>query len=323
MKTTHRSIGSLSLAALFAMLTIASLATPPAAAAQAGDVRLNRSIVTLEGGAPVFGLFTGNFSLANARALARSGLDFVLIDMEHSPFDMETLQLFLLGMTDKQAIAQQGHAQMATTPLVRLPANGRNDPEWMVKQILDMGAFGIMFPYVENAAEAERAVRAMRYPQPRGSEILEPLGVRGSSPAIASWFWGVPDYTQRADVWPHNPRGELLAVLQIESADGVRNAEAIMTVPGVSAIFMGPADLAMSMGLPGNHPEVQAAIDQVLALCLRHDVPCGITTSAGDVARRLQQGFRFPSVGYWGDAGIGGGTAEALRIAREVSGRVD
>jgi 4-hydroxy-2-oxoheptanedioate aldolase len=311
------------LTALFSLLTLVGLATAPVALAQGGDVRLNRSIETLERNLPVFGLFTGNFSLANARALARSGLDYILIDMEHAPFDMETLQLFLLGMTDKQAVAEQGHPQMSTTPIVRLPANGRNDPEWMVKQILDMGAFGIMFPYVENAAEAERAVRAMRYPQPRGSQLMEPRGLRGSSPAIASWFWGVPDYTQRADVWPHNPRGELLAVLQIESAAGVRNAEAIMTVPGVGAIFIGPADLAMSMGLPGNHAEVQAAIDQVLALCLRHGVPCGITTNAGDVARRLEQGFRFPTVGYWGDAGIGGGTAEALRVAREASGRSD
>jgi 4-hydroxy-2-oxoheptanedioate aldolase len=310
-------------AALFPLLALAGTLTAPAAFAQGTDVRLNRTIETLESNMPVFGLFTANFSLANARALARSGLDYILIDMEHSPYDMETLQLFLLGMTDKQAIARQGNAQMSTTPIVRLPANGRNDPEWMVKQILDVGAFGIMFPYIENAAEAQRAVRAMRYPQPRGSQLMEPRGLRGSSPGIASWFWGVPDYSQRADVWPHNPGGELLAVLQIESAEGVRNAEAIMTVPGVSAIFIGPADLALSMGLPGSHAEVQGAIDSVLALCLRHSVPCGITTNAGDVARRLEQGFRFPTVGYWGDAGIGGGTAEALRVAREAAGRVN
>jgi 4-hydroxy-2-oxoheptanedioate aldolase len=77
------------------------------------------------------------------------------------------------------------------------------------------------------------------------------------------------------------------------------------------------------MGLPGNSPEVQGAIDSVLALCLRHNVPCGITTNASDVARRLAQGFRFPTVGYWGDAGIGGGVAEALRVAREAAGRND
>ncbi len=313
---------------LLSLLVIIALGTAPAASAQigtpaSGDVRLNRSIQTLEQGGSVFGLFTANLSLSNAQALSRSGLDYILIDMEHSPFDMETLRTFLLGLTDRQAIAEQGHTQMRTTPIVRLPANGRNDPQWMVKQILDMGAFGVMFPYVETREQAMRAVQSMRYPQPQGSAIMEPLGQRGSSPAISSWYWGVSDYVQRADVWPHNPRGELLAVLQIESAEGVRNAEAIVSTPGVGAIFVGPADLAMSMGLPGNDPQVQAAIDSVLALCLQYDVPCGITTSASNVAARLEQGFRFPTVGYWGDAGISGGTAEALEIARQAAGRVD
>lgn len=306
---------ALSLACLLGLAGTAAIAQE--------DVRLNRSIETLSKGEPVFGLFSGDFSLANARALARSNLDYVLIDMEHTAFNMETLQQFLLGMTDAQRIAEQGHTQMRTTPIVRLPANGRNDPEWMVKQILDIGAFGIMFPYVENAEQARRAVSAMRYPQPRGSEIMEPVGVRGSSPGVATWFWGVPDYTQRADTWPLNERGELLTVLQIESAEGVRNAEAIMTTPGVGAIFVGPADLSMNMGLPGNHPEVQEAIASVVALCKQHNVPCGITTNAGDIVQRLEQGFLMPTVGYWGDAGISGSTEATLRIAREAAGRSD
>ena len=212
------------LSALFSVLTVAGLAATPVLAQD--DVRLNRSIQTLENGDPVFGLFTGNFSLANARALARSNLDYILIDMEHTAHDMETLQEFLLGMTDKLAIVRQGNAQMRTTPIVRLPANGRNDPEWLGKQILDIGAFGIMFPYVETGEEALRAVKAMRYPQPRGSEIAEPAGMRGSSPGVAAWYWGAADYVQRADTWPLNPQGELLAVMQIESVAGVENAEA-------------------------------------------------------------------------------------------------
>ncbi|MBU2099176.1 MAG: aldolase [Gammaproteobacteria bacterium] len=309
------------LSALFTVLTVAGLASAPAMAQD--NVRLNRSIETLEKGDPIFGLFTGNFSLANARALARSNLDYILIDMEHTAFSMETLQEFLLGMTDKAAVASQGHAQMRTTPIVRLPANGRNDPEWLVKQILDIGAFGVMFPYVETAEQAERAVAAMRYPQPRGSEIAEPTGVRGSSPGVASWYWGAADYTQRADVWPLNPRGELISFIQIESALGVQNAEAIMTTPGVSAVFIGPADLSMNMGLPGNHPEVQAAIDSVIALCVEHSVPCGITTNANDITTRLDQGIMAPTVGYWGDAGISGSTEANLRTARAHAGRTD
>lgn len=310
-----------SLSALVAAITISGVVSLPAQAQD--DLHINRSIETLAKGDPIFGLFTANFSVANARGLARSGLDYILIDMEHTPFNGETLQEFLLALTDKMAVARQGNTQMRTTPIVRLPANGRNDSEWMVKQILDVGAFGIMFPYVETAEEARRAVASMRYPQPRGSSIAEPAGVRGSSPAAAAWYWGVPDYTQRADLWPLNTRGELLSVLQIESLKGVENAEAIMTTPGVSAIFVGPADLSMSMGLPTNHEEVQAAIAKVAELCKKHNVPCGITTNANDVQARLDQGFRMPTVGYWGDAGIAGGTEATLRIARDHAGRND
>ena len=79
----------------------------------------------------------------------------------------------------------------------------------------------------------------------------------------------------------------------------------------------------MSMGLPSSHPEVQAAIDSVVALCKQHNVPCGITTNASDVQARLDQGFLFPTVGYWGDAGISGSTEANLRIAREHAGRDD
>lgn len=309
--------------ALMGALSVPAAAQNAPQNAAQDNVRLNRSIETLAKGDPIFGLFTADFSPANARALARSGLDYLFIDMEHTAFSMETLQEFLLALTDKQAIAQQGHTQMRTTPIVRLPANGRNDPEWMVKQILDIGAFGVVFPYVESREQAQRAVSAMRYPQPRGSQIAQPTGVRGSSPGVASWYWGVPNYVQRADVWPLNPRGELLAIMQIESAKGVENAEAIITTPGVSAIFVGPSDLGMSMGLPTSHAEVQQAIAKVAELCKKHNVPCGLTTGANDVVARLQQGFRLPTVGYWGDAGIAGGTERTLGIAREAAGRKD
>lgn len=324
-RTSARKLAGLLAAVAF---VVVPLGTPAPGAAQGGaqaaaqqEVRMNRTIETLEAGHPVFGLFTENLSLANARALAGTQLDFLFIDMEHSPFDMETLRIFLLGMQDARTVAAQGHPQMRVTPLVRIPMNGREPMQWAIKQVLDMGAFGIVVPFVDTRDEALAIVQAMRYPQARGSEIAEPHGWRGSSPGIASWFWGVPDYRARADTWPLNPRGDLLAVLQIETPLGVENIEEIVAVPGVGAIFIGPSDLAQQYGLPGNHPEVVAAIDRVLAACLAHDVPCGLTTSAGNVEARLEQGFRFVTVGYWGDAGIGGGTSEALGIARRASGR--
>jgi 4-hydroxy-2-oxoheptanedioate aldolase len=317
-------VSALALTAALPFAAVAQAQSPAAAPpAPQNNIHINRSIETLAKGDSIFGLFSGDFSLANARALARSNLDYVLIDMEHTAFSMETLQEFLLGMTDKQAIARQGNTQMRTTPFVRIPVNGRNDPEWIVKQVLDIGVMGIMFPYIESGDEARRAVSAMRYPQARGAANPTPTGVRGSSPAVATWYWGVPGYTQRADVWPLNPQGELLAIMQIESAKGVENAEAIITTSGVGFVFLGPSDLSMSMGLPGSHPEVQAAIAKVLDLCKKHRMPCGTLSSSTDAAAKVTAGWRASTVGYWGDAGIGGDVEKALGLARAAAGRKD
>ena len=290
---------------------------------EAQDTRLSRVIELLDGQDAVFGIISGDWSLTSARALSRSGLDFIIIDMEHGPWSPETLRIFLLGMTDKQRMAANGHLQMAVTPLVRVPQNGAEMMSFIVKQALDMGAFGIMFPMVENREQALNAVSSMRYPRPLESDIREPFGRRGRSPGIASWYWGIGggEYFQKADVWPLNPVGNLLTIIQIESPGAVDRVEEIVTTPGVGVIFIGPSDLATQMGYgdsPGA-PEVETAIQTVLAACLRHDVPCAITTGAGSVERRLQQGFRMVTVE--GDGGITAGTARALQLGRGAAGR--
>ena len=162
----------------------------------------------------------------------------------------------------------------------------------------------------------------MRYPQPRGSQIMEPMGVRGSSPGVATWYWGVPDYTQRADTWPLTERGELLTVLQIESAEGVRNAEAIMTTPGVGAIFVGPADLSASMGHVGNaaHPDVQAAIEDGIVRILKAGKAPGILTPDETLAKHyLSLGAVFVAVGLDTQILMRQTTALAARFKAEVS----
>jgi 4-hydroxy-2-oxoheptanedioate aldolase len=313
----NRNLPSLLVAATAAFLTLAG----PAVAQD--NVHLNRTIETLADGKPVFGIFSGDFSLANARALATSDLDFIFIDMEHSAFDMETLQIFLLGMSDKSRVLEKGNLQMDVTPLVRIPMNGRENLQWQVKQALDVGAFGIVFPYVETREETENAIRSMRYPQRRGDAAMEPAGLRGASPGIARWFWGASDYFDRADVWPLDPSGDLLAVIQIESKKAVDNIEAIAAVPGIGAIFIGPSDLSISYGVPGqrDHPEVDAAMKKVLGVCKARNIPCGLTTGADDVEQYLEEGYSFVTVGYWNDAGISGGVAETLDIARKASAR--
>ena len=300
---------------LAALVFVALLAVP------VSGQRLNRTIETLEEGLPTFGLFTATHSPRNARALATSNLDFIFIDMEHAPLDMETLRNFLLGMTDSRRIAETGSTQMRVTPLVRIPQYGSERLQFIVKQVLDLGAFGIVFPFIGTREEAETAVKSMRYPPRRDDPQPEPRGTRGASPGNATWFWGVGDYSTRADTWPLDPRGELLAVLQIESREGVANIEEIITVGGVGAIFVGPSDLAYSLGVSGDHPDREAAIQTVLAACIRHSVPCGITTGASSIRQRIDEGFTFATIGYHNDAGISTGAGEALRIAREHSGR--
>ena len=304
-------------------LVAAALAGACALASAAEYVHMNRTVETLEAGHPVFGLFTGDFSLTNARALARSDLDFIFIDMEHTPFDMETLRAFLLGMQDKRRTVEKGNAQMDVTPLVRIPMNGRENLEFLVKQVLDAGAFGVVFPFVSTAEQTENAVASMRYPQPRGDAAPDPRGARGASPGIASWVWGVSDYSQRADTWPLDPNGDLLAVIQIETVEGVENIEEIAAVPGVGAIFVGPSDLSINYGVPGqrDHPDMQAALARVLAACKANDVPCGLTTGTSTVEDYLDEGWDFVTIGYWNDAGISPAPAEALALGRAKAGR--
>jgi len=308
-------------AALICGILASSLVRPVAA----DGIRLNRTIELLESGSPVFGLFTADFSLTNARALALSGLDYIIVDMEHSPLDVETLRTFLLGMTDKATIARTGSPQMGVTPIVRIPTYGSVNPRGIVKQVLDAGAFGIMFPYIETREQALLALQSMRYPAQQGDPQPEPAGLRGSSPAIASWLWGTADYFDKADLFPLDPQGELLAVLQIESRKGVENIDAIASLPGVGAIFIGPSDLALSYGVRGrpDDPEFLGAMSRVLAACARYKVPCGRTSNAEGIAGHLKEGHSFLTVGYWNDAGISGDPSRALEAARAASGRSD
>lgn len=262
-----------------------------------------------------------NYSLDTARSLASSGLDFIMIDMEHAPFDVERLRLFLLGMTNKREIIEKGNLQPDVVPFVRIPAaGGAGELIAQAKQVLDVGVYGIMFPAVHNREQAELAVRAMRYPQVINAPDREPAGLRGRNPSNAVWYWGISDYMAKADAWPLDPQGELLSIMFIESPQGVENIEEIVTVPGLGGIFIGPSDLSTSMGYASPAaPEVEAAIQTVLAACLEHDVPCAITTNAGNVQQRIDQGFRFVTVGI--DSGLSTGAANALRLGREAAGR--
>src|SRR6476660_400791 len=202
--------------------------------AQENTTHLNPVIAKLAEGKTVYGLITSDLSLANARETARASVDFVYVDMEHSPLDFPALNVFLLGMTDRAAILKKGNLQPNVALFARFPPEA-DQSQWIVKQALDIGLMGVIFNGVDSRDQALMAVRTMRYPQLKGSRYREPAGIRGYSPGGALWSWGVaaPEYEPRADLWPLNPDGDLLAVMMIESVEGVRSVDAIASAPGV------------------------------------------------------------------------------------------
>jgi len=282
--------------ALFIPSGPSGLSGPSGAFAQTATLHLNPVIDKLAKGQPVFGLQTGDLSLQNARATARAAVDFMYVDMEHNPLNFDALQIFLLGMSDRRTVLQKGSVQPNVALFARFPPEA-DQAAWVVKQALDIGLMGVIFNGVETKAQALAAVQSMRYPQMRGSPYFEPAGKRGAGAANATWAWGVTgeEYERRADLWPLNPEGDLLAIVMIESVEGMKNLDAILSVPGVGMVFIGAAgDLHMSLGVPQTSPEVESARQTILKGCLAHNVACGITANtAADVIKRLDEGWKM------------------------------
>jgi len=217
--------------------------------------------------------------------LAGSGFDWLLIDTEHSPADVVNV------MAQLQAVSAYPVA-----PLVR-PA--WNDPV-LIKRYLDIGAQTLLIPYVQNAEEADRAVQSINYP---------PAGVRGVSAVTrASGFGRIRNYAGAC-------REDLCLLVQIETIEALNNLEAISQVDGVDGVFIGPADLAASMGLLGQpgHPDVVETIERAIQRIRSCNKPAGVLTSDAGLARRfIAMGTTFTAVGV--DAAVL--ASETLRLSR-------
>ena len=221
---------------------------------------------------PLFGLWLSLGSDAAAEALAHAGFDWLLIDMEHAPIDSADVTSQL------RAIAA---AHLPSEPVVRLPAS----EGWLVKRVLDAGARTLMFPNIESAEEAAHAVRLTQYPTP---DALD--GLRGVAGAVRAGSYGMRrDYVQTANA-------QIATIVQIESARAVHDVEKIAATPGVDCLFIGPADLAASLGHLGDskHPEVQAAMSHVVAAANKAGIATGIFALDAASARQYRDaGFRF------------------------------
>lgn len=260
--------------------------------------RLNGVIKALEEGKTAFVSFTAN-DVETAVAMAGSRLDGVAFEMEHAPLDIPGLRNALQYMLDRRQLVDRGVLAPAVTPLVRIPPNGNEMNQWLAKQVLDIGVYGIIFPHVSSVEEARNAVSACRYPRLPSAPLYHPPGIRGDAPNRAARYWGLTqqEYYRRADVWPLAPDGEVLVVIQCEEVRAIENLPAMLKeVPGIGVVLIGEGDLSQELGHPRDydHPVVADAINRILDICKEHGVPCGHPhPSAGNVERLVEAGFRF------------------------------
>lgn len=264
----------------------------------AGIPRLNGAIGALEQGKPAFVTFSPA-EIGAAQAIGAAPYDGVVFEMEHNAYDIRVLRDCMQYMLDRQQILRSGTLAPAVAPMVRIPPNGGEMNQWVAKQVLDIGVYGVIWPHVSTVEEARNAVAACRYPRPPSAPYFEPAGQRGDAPRTAARYWGISqqDYYARADVWPLNPQGEILVVIMCEEVRAIRNLPRMLEeVKGIGVVLIGEGDLSQDMGYPRQyeHPAVAGAIDDILAICKSHNVVCGHPhVDSGNVEKLLAKGFRW------------------------------
>ena len=217
-----------------------------------------------------FGATVTIHSTAVAEILSRVGLDWLWFDTEHTALTLDNVAAMLQATNGSNI-----------TSIIRVPWNDKT----MIKQALDLGPDGLIIPEIRTRQEAEAAVRAMKYP---------PLGERGAGLGRAQC------YGMRIGEYFASANDEVMMVAQIEHVTAVENIDAIVGVEGLDAVFIGALDLSGSMGRLGqtDDPEVEQAVQTVLASCQKAGVPCGVVALGPEAAnRRANEGFTQLIVG--------------------------
>lgn len=260
--------------------------------------RLNGAIRALEQGQPTFVTFSPP-DIGSAQAINDAGYDAVIFEMEHGPYEIRLLRDCMQYMLSRRQIVTSGSLAPACTPFVRIPPNGGESNQWIAKQVLDSGVYGVIWPHVSTVEDARNAVVSCRYPRPKNAPLFDPPGQRGDAPAAAARYWGLtqPEYYKRADVWPLAPDGEILVVIMCEEARAINNLRDILRqVPGIGVVLIGEGDLSQDLGYPRQyeHPAVAAAIGEILSICKEAGVVCGHPhVDSSNVERLLEMGFRW------------------------------
>lgn len=245
---------------------------------------INRFKQALANGETVFGAWLSLGTVNTTELMGAMGFDWLLIDGEHTPYDITVIrdQLMALAASPSQAA-------------VRVPVG----ETWMIKQVLDTGAQTILVPMVESAEQARQLVRAMKYP---------PFGIRGVgySSTRAAGFGKIADYGQTAD-------DQTCLLIQVENRAGLAALDEILTIDGVDGVFIGPADLSADLGHMGqlSHPVVMEAIlDAIRRIAASGKAPGILSSDEAVLNAAIDAGARFVAVGV--DAAMLANTARAV-----------
>jgi 4-hydroxy-2-oxoheptanedioate aldolase len=234
---------------------------------------MNRAKRALAEGKPTFGTWLSLGDLFAARILARMDFAWLTLDMEHGPIDWSQAATIFAAISDGGSI-----------PLARVP-KGNHD---YIKRALDAGAWGIVVPMVDTVEQATIAIRAAKYP-PFGNRSL------GGGMHSLNFDCSSADYYKRAN-------DEIMVILQTESPTGIANAEAIYSLPGVDAIFVGPVDLRAQMrkpdGTEASDEQFEAALQEVIRIGKKVGTPTGMHVMDPKAAlKRAEQGMQFIAIG--------------------------
>ncbi|WP_322045599.1 HpcH/HpaI aldolase family protein [Paraburkholderia sp. J67] len=280
--------------------------------------RLNSIIRALESGKPAFAAFS-KLDKQNAIEMSDAPYDGLVFEMEHNPYDVAALGDAMQYMLSRKEIAESGSVSPRVTPIARIPANGAEMNQAFAKQVLDRGAYGVVWPHIATVEQAYNAVASCRYARPKSAPLYEPKGVRGDGPATAARYWGLSmaDYYKKADVWPLVPEGEILVGLMCESTQAIENLDDILSnVPGIGFILIGEGDLSQELGYARQyeHPEVLDAMRRIVSICHKHNVVVGNPhVTAKNHKRLIEEGYRFLMSAPMRSYGVVG-------MAREMAG---
>src|SRR6476661_10023108 len=277
--------------------------------------RINKAIELLQQGQPIY--YTGSHegtagSYEQGKKDAQTWADYISYDMEHAPFDVKGLSEYMRGLVDGGP-TKSGHRTPAV--IVNVPVNGIDEASvranaWMFQQVLATGVHGILLCHADTPGAVRAFVEAVRFPANGGRR-----GVHGNPTAARIWGVTADEYAEKADVWPLNPKGELLLGLKLEDKYALENAEANAKIPGVAFAEWGPGDMAFSLGVKSgpnsvNDPLMKAARARVLAATKASKIFFLNSMNADNVVDMIKEGVM-----------VGPASQQAAEIGRKYTKR--